>query len=762
MKAKPSLQPYRPAAEKKAPPTPQTDPPVSVGQRILALLWGGIRWSFRLSVLLVLLGLAATGGALAGLKYSLEKQLPDISRLERYAPVETTEILDHNGKVLHRLYGEENRKIVALHDVPDYVQKAVIAAEDARFYEHYGIDPIGLLRALRINLDRKQTVQGGSTITQQVVKNMFLTPERTAQRKLAEMWMAYQVEQRYSKAQILELYLNQIYWGHNAYGIESAAQNYFGKPTQQLNLAEGALLAGILTGPELYSPYRSPEQAKARQNLTLTRMVEVGFISQTQATEANSQKLVYPGIKAGSMRYPYFTSYVLSILKHNYGDSEVFKRGLRVHTTLNQDWQDFAEKSLREHVLKHKRSRVSQAALVAIDNNTGFVRAIVGGTDFEASQFNRAWQAQRQPGSAFKPFVYLAAFAKGYQPAHLELDEAIQYRYGSYVWKPRNYGGGHAGSMTLQRALERSNNIIAVKLGERVGNGNVIETAHKLGIRSPLRNVLSLALGPSEVNPLEMANAYSTIARGGLYLEPTPILWIEDRFGNVIEDNRRRYAERVASAEATGSLVQILKGVIQRGTAPEARIGRPAGGKTGTTSDHKDAWFVGFTPQVTTAVWIGNDKPIQMYGYATGGHLSAPLWAKFMRHIHSNLPVLDFEHGKGLPPLLAGIKIDDTENGTGFLEQYERLNARKEENDKVITDPFLINPDDLAMSIDRSVPLTLPQSAGTPAPATDWDPPPGQVQPTQPTRAGKQQMVGEFDQLLKELDRLEIPVTSNE
>ena len=759
MKTNSPLQPYRSIKPSPKPEKSLSEENQSFGQKMLGFLWGLTRWTFRLGVMACLLIVAGAGGSYMGLKYSLEKQLPDISKLELYAPIETTEILDAQGQTLYSLYGEENRRVVPLQEVPDLVQKAVITAEDARFYEHFGVDPMGLARAVKINFDSGLALQGGSTITQQVIKNMFLTPERTIERKLAEMWMAVKVEERYSKAQILELYLNQIYWGHNAYGIEAAAQNYFGKPVKQLELAEGALLAGILTGPEIYSPYRAPDKAKYRQKLTLDRMVEIGFISQQEADKAYARKLVYPGVKKGVMRYPYFTSYVLSVLKHNYGDSEVFKRGMRVHTTLNKDWQTGGEKLLREHIARNARSRVSQGALIAIENETGFVRAIIGGTGFEKSQFNRAWQAQRQPGSAFKPFVYLAAFARGYEPDHIEVDEPIQYRYGSYVWKPRNYSGGHSGPQTLQRALEHSNNIIAVKLAERVGNGNVIEMAHKLGVRSPLRNVLSLALGPSEITPLEMASAYSTIARGGTYLEPTPILWIEDRFGNIIEDNRRRYAERVVSLEATGKVIHLMKGVIARGTAPQARIGRPAGGKTGTTSDHKDAWFVGFTPQITAATWIGNDQPISMYGYATGGHLSAPLWASFMRMIHKDLKIEDFPQARGMLPILAGKKIDDSEDGgTGFLAQYERLNAKEEPTEP--KENTLINPGDLSIPIEETLPMELPATAATQSPASL---PMIQEQRANPPQSLKRdkKIVTELDQLIRELDRLDIPEQKN-
>lgn len=743
------LRPYRPDSYQIEHDRPYQRPV----QRLKSIIYQTFRWTFRLSTLLILLGVSSVSGAFFGMKKNFQ-HLPPVSKLEYYAPVESTEIFDEKGTLLFKRHGEENRKVVALQDIPGHVQRAVIAAEDARFYEHQGIDIKGLVRALKVNFDKGAVAQGGSSITQQVVKNLFLTPERTVQRKLAEMWMAVQVEQRYSKAQILELYLNQVYWGHNAYGIQAAATNYFGKPVQKLSLAEGALLAGLLTGPELYSPYHNAEAAQIRQKLTLERMVDTGQITPAEKATAEKQKLTYPGIRQGSMKSPYFTSYVLAVLKQNYGNSLAYKNGLKVYTTLNADWQKQGESMLKQHVNAHRRSRVSEAAMVAIENKTGFVRAIIGGTGYEKSQFNRAWQAQRQPGSAFKPFVYLTAFARGYRPEHIEIDEPIRYRRGSYIWKPKNYAGGHSGPMTLQRALERSNNIIAVKLAERVGNGSVIETAHRLGIRSPLRNVLSLALGPSEVTPLEMASAYRTIAEGGDYLEPTPILWIEDRFGNIIEDNRHRQAENMYSRSATEMLIPLMVGVIERGTAPQARIGRQAAGKTGTTSDNKDAWFVGFTPDITTAVWVGNDKPQTLYG-ATGGRIAAPLWARFMRYMHKGIPPHKFEFIKGLP-VFKGIPISSDETGD-FQGQYERLSPSSAPS----VDPFLSNPESFSVSTEdldidlQEVPVALPSSAQLPpnnAPING-----AITTPDQRTRSQDKKVVSELDQLLKELDRLEVP-----
>lgn len=746
----PHFRPYRPDSFH----TPEKIKKQETNSRLKHWLKNGFRWSFRLSVFALLLFVAGVSGAFFGIKKNFQ-HLPQVSSLEYYAPVESTEIFDSKGKLLYKRHGEENRKVVALQEIPLHVQRAVIAAEDARFYEHRGIDVKGLARALKVNLNQREVVQGGSSITQQVVKNLFLTPERTVQRKLAEMWMAIQVERRYSKAQILELYMNQVYWGHNAYGVQAAAINYFGKSVQNLTLAEGALLAGLLTGPELYSPYHNKVAAKTRQQLTLDRMVKTGSLTPAEAQKAKAQPLKYPGIRQGAMKMPYFTSYVLAMLKKNYGNSQAFKNGLKVYTSVNEDWQKQGEALLNAHVQQWRRSRVSEAALVAIENETGFVRAIVGGTGYHKSQFNRAWQAQRQPGSAFKPFVYLTAFARGYRPEHIEVDEPIKYTRGSYMWQPKNYGGGHSGSMTLQRALERSNNIIAVKLAERVGNGSIIETAHRLGIRSPLSNVWSLALGPSEVNPLEMASAYRTIARGGDYLEPTPILWIEDRFGNIIEDNRQRQAENVYSRSATEMLIPLMVGVIERGTAPQARIGRAAAGKTGTTSDNKDVWFVGFTPDITTAVWIGNDKPQTLYG-GTGGGIAAPLWAKFMRMAHKNIPKHSFPFMKGLP-IYKGVPINTDETGL-FQAAYQRLLPDKPEPS---LDPFLANPDsfkvspeDLNISL-TEVPVILPSSAQLPANNAPIN---SQItNPGTPQNPQDKKVVSELDQLLKELDRLEVP-----
>ena len=353
MSNSPGFRPYRPTSY--TPPEKQNAPkPLRL---VGTIVWQTLRWSVRLSTALILLILSGASGAFFGMQQNF-RNLPSVAKLENYAPVETTEFFDAKGNLLYKMHGEENRKVVNLQDVPLHVQRAVIAAEDARFYEHQGIDLKGLARALKVNYTTGNLSQGGSSITQQVVKNMFLTPERTIPRKLAEMWMAVQVEQRYSKAQILELYLNQIYWGHNAYGIQAASINYFGKSVQSLSVAEGAMLAGLLTGPELYSPYRNPEGALIRQQLTLNRMVETHMITPAESAAAKKEPMKHPGIKAGEMKVPYFTSYALAVVKQNYGGSQAFKRGLKVYTTINRDLQSKGEEMLKNHVYRLRRARV--------------------------------------------------------------------------------------------------------------------------------------------------------------------------------------------------------------------------------------------------------------------------------------------------------------------------------------------------------------------------------------------------------------------
>jgi 1A family penicillin-binding protein len=590
----------------------------------------------RLLIFMTSVVLAGVIGCGAGLSASLA-QLPDVSSLDRYVPHETSKIYDRKGHLIANVHGEENRVVIPLHDIPKFVQQAIIAMEDTDFYNHYGVDPKGITRALLVNVAEGGSVEGASTLTQQLAKNMFLEPAKTLPRKIAEAWLAIQIEHHYSKAKILEMYLNQVYWGHNGYGIEAAAQNYFGKSTRQLTLAESAMLAGILRGPEYFSPYRNAKGAKHLQELVIDRMVLAGFINRRVADAAKSEKLSYPGITSYAYKVPWFTTSVIKALKEKYGEDMVMKGGLRVHTTLDMDLQAKAEAMVKEAVAANKIYNIHQAALVAVEAKTGYVRAVVGGVDFNKSKFNRAVQALRPPGSTFKPFVYLAGLKAGYSPGTVVVDEPVSLPSGSgQYYSPNNYDHRFRGPITVRQALASSVNIVAIKIGYDVGIPQVIKTAQALGIKSSLGENLSLPLGTSEVTPYEMAGAYATLANDGVRAETTMVTKVLDRNGRVLEQHTGK-GKRVYDANPVRLLTSMMEGVIQYGTATAAGIGRPAAGKTGTTSDARDVWFVGFTPELSCAVWMGNDDNSKLWYGSTGGAICAPLWSRFMRYAHRNV-----------------------------------------------------------------------------------------------------------------------------
>lgn len=595
----------------------------------------------RLALFFTSVLVAGILGAFGGLAVTLSR-LPDVTKLQHYVPHETTKIFDKDGHLLANVHGEENRVVLPLHDIPKSLQHAVIAMEDTDFYEHYGINPKGIGRALLVNVAEGQTVEGASTLTQQLAKNLFLEPAKTLPRKIAEAWLAIQIEHHYGKSQILEMYLNQVYWGHNAYGVEAAALNYFGKSSRKLTLAESAMLAGILRGPEYFSPYRNPKGATKLQRLVLERMLFAGFINKKQYENARKQELKHPGITSYAYKVPYFTAWMIQQLVERYGAERVMKGGLRVYTTLDLDLQVKAEQMVRDAVAKNSLYNIHQAALVAIEPKTGHVRAIVGGTDFKKTKFNRATQALRPPGSTFKPFVYLAALAAGYTPETEIDDEPISIPIGNgQVYSPNNYDYKFRGPITLRRALESSVNIVAVKLGYVVGLEKVIQAAQAFGVTSKMGENLSLPLGTSEVTPFEMAAAYAVLANDGMRAGPTMVVKVEDRNGRLLEDNRPQ-AKRVFDAQPVRILNQMMKGVISHGTGTAARMGRPAAGKTGTTSDARDVWFVGFTPDLACAVWMGNDDNSKLNYGSTGGTLCAPLWRQFMLYAHRGIKARDF------------------------------------------------------------------------------------------------------------------------
>ncbi len=587
---------------------------------------------------------SVVAGGLVGLATSF-RNLPDVRVLRGYVPSETTYIYDIKGKELASLHGEANREVVKLDQISPDLKRAVLAMEDSHFYMHHGINPNSVGRALRANWQEGSVVEGGSTLTMQLVKNLFLSRERKFSRKIAEAVLAIRLEQIFNKDQILEMYLNQIYWGHNNYGIQTAAQSYFGKSATTLNLAESAMLAGLIQSPEEYSPFVNMKVAKARQEVVLGRMRELGWITADQAEAARKQPLKLGKVTSWQRsELPYITEAVVAELNERFGRDAVLKGGMRVQTTIDTNFQRMAEETVaRGHAnIRYRGLYAGQVSLAAVDPRTHFVKALVGGVSYKKSQFNRAIQARRQPGSAFKPFVYYTAFATGkYGPSSTVMDTPVSYRDGSGWYSPRNYGGGYSGAMTIRTALTVSANVPAVKLGRAVGLDKVIETCRTLGIKSPMEPVTSLPLGAIGLTPLEMAGAYATFASNGWYSDTTIIVRVTDSSGNVLLDNTPK-PKLVLDPWATASLTNVLQGVINGGTGKAAQIGRPAAGKTGTTSSERDVWFVGYTPQLAAAVWIGNDNNRPLGGGATGGGYAAPIWRNFMLKALKNEPVQSF------------------------------------------------------------------------------------------------------------------------
>jgi 1A family penicillin-binding protein len=590
---------------------------------------------------IVTLGSAVAAGSLVGLAISF-RNLPDVRILQSYTPSETSYIYDIKGRVLASLHDEANREVVPLNRISPHLKRAVLAIEDSSFYQHPGINPASIMRAFLANLEQGRTVEGGSTVTMQLVKNLFLTPQRKISRKVVEAVLSLRLEQILDKDDILELYLNQVYWGHNNYGVETAAQSYFNKSAADLTLAESAMMAGLIQAPEQYSPFLNYQLAKQRQSLVLSRMRDLEWITPEEEKAARAQPLLVGQVTSfRSSILPYVTTAVEQELNNRFGRESVLKGGMRIQTTVDYNFQRMAEESVKQSY-RNLGGRVDQIALVAVDPRTHFVKAMVGGVDYQKSQFNRAIQAVRQPGSAFKPFVYYTAFATGrYTPDSSIQDSPVSYRDGSTVYSPKNYGGGFSGSVSIRRAIEVSLNIPAVRLGQTVGLNKVIETCRTLGFKSPLEPVLSLPLGSEDVTPLEMAGAYATFANGGWHSDTTFIVQVADSSGNVLLDNTPE-PRLVLDPWAVASLNSVLKGVISQGTATSANIGRPAAGKTGTTDSERDIWFVGYVPQLSVAVWAGNDnyRPIG-YG-ATGGGYVAPIWRRFMLKALQGVPPQDF------------------------------------------------------------------------------------------------------------------------
>lgn len=593
---------------------------------------------------ITMLGSAIAAGGLVGLAISF-RNLPDVRVLRTYIPAETSYIYDIKGKLLSSIHGEANREVTPLDKISPELKRAVIAIEDSNFYYHKGINPISVGRALVVNYQKGSVREGSSTLTMQLMKNVFLSRQRTFSRKLAEGVLAIRIEQILTKDQILEMYLNQIYWGHNNYGAQTAARSYFNKSAGTLTLAESAMMAGLIKAPQEYSPFVDMKKATEQQRTVLRRMRDLGWITPQEETKARAQK-----IKLGTIRSfqgsasPYVTNAASRELVQRFGRDAVLKGGMRIQTTVDAKMQTMAEETVVtwHRRLRRQGVRADQMALVAIDPRTHFVKALVGGVNPKKSEFNRAIQAIRQPGSAFKPFVYYAAFATGkYTPNSIVSDTPVRYREASGYYYPKNYDSTFSGAISIRKALEVSRNIPAIKIGRAVGMNKVIETCRILGINSPMEPVTSLPLGAIGVTPLEMANAYATFANYGWQSEPTVIVRVTDSAGNVLLDNTPK-PQLVLEPWAAASLTSVMQGVINNGTGKAAQIGRPAAGKTGTTSSERDIWFVGYVPQLATAVWVGNDNYRPLGKGSTGGTFVAPIWRDFMSKALKGTPAQNF------------------------------------------------------------------------------------------------------------------------
>lgn len=616
-------------------------------------------------VLIVLLGLAAA----LTLVFLLLQPLPAPQ------PPLASEIYDANGQLVGTI-GTQRRIEVTLNQVPLDFQRAIVAIEDHRFFQHRGVDLRGILRAIWINIRTLERRHGASTITQQLARNAYgLTQKKLFTRKVREAIIALKLERRYTKEEILEMYINTIYFGHGCYGVEAAARIYFDKPASQLTLPESALLAGIVRGPAIYSPYINMEKAKDRRNLVLDRMAEVGFITHERAERAKQVPIEVAGLPEGGYNIDHFRNAVVHYLVNElFKDRPLEERyellrtgGLKIYTTMDLNMQEAAERAV-EWWDKQPRYEGLQIALTAVDPSTGAVRAIVGSRDLSKSAWIRAF-ARRSPGSAFKPFLYLAALeSRQYTAASVFVSEPAQFdiRGQDEPYVPTEWIEGYFGPLTLREAIARSSNVVTLKLNYQMASNpysgpwsqQLIDAAHRLGITSPLEPVLSLPLGVSPVTPLEMAAAYAAFANGGYRVEPYYIARIVDRNGRVLLENRPRLVQ-AADPRAVYIVTDMLRDVIYSniGTGRALRDwfdGRPIAGKTGTSQDGKDGWFVGFSPQISCAVWTGDDQN-QISGLSGVG-TAGEVWARFMAEALRNLPYKDFERPAGL----VNVRVDKT------------------------------------------------------------------------------------------------------
>ena len=559
--------------------------------------------------------------------------LPDIRSIDDYRPQVATLILDRNNRPIDSI-AKEFRMVIPYAEMPPLLPQAFVAAEDSRFWEHTGLDLWSIIRAAFNNLRAGRRSQGGSTITQQVTRALLLTREKTYLRKIAEAVLSFRLEHVLSKEDILAIYLNEIYLGEGAYGIEAAARTYFGKKASQLTLADISILAGLPQSPTNYSPLRQPEAARARQRYVLNRMAEDGIITVDAARTAFDQGLQLAGDWRKSIN-GYFAHYVRNQLLTRYSETDLYQKGLTVATTVDSDLQQAAAHAILDGVAKvvgrHPQQATPQGALVALDTASGRIRAMIGGVDFNENQYNRTLQANRQPGSAFKPLLYAAALEKGISPGTVLNDTPLSLPSGNgQSWQPRNFKNEYHRSLPLTEALVHSSNVVAVRLLQQTGLDNLTLLAQKMGVTAPLQPDLTLALGASPVSILEMTAAYTAFANQGMYHAPVGITRISDRDGRVTPWPQSS-GRQVISAQTAAWLNGALTQVVRRGTGKNAAGIPGASGKTGTTDNYVDAWFIGSTPDLTAGVWIGYDHNTSLGQGETGGQAAAPVWKNFMQ-----------------------------------------------------------------------------------------------------------------------------------
>ncbi|MDH3198240.1 MAG: PBP1A family penicillin-binding protein [Candidatus Krumholzibacteria bacterium] len=613
----------------------------------------------RSSILLrVLAGLVVVAaGTTFGAYQYFSRDLPSTARLEMIEPSLKTQVFARDRSLIGEFYIED-RALVPLEEIPPHLVDAVIAIEDRKFYSHWGVDIFGIARAMLANIRTGRYAQGGSTITQQLARNLFDMFENTLMRKIKEALLAVRIERAYSKNEILEMYLNQIYFGAGAHGVEAAARVFYGKSAKDLTLSEAALIAGLPKNPRDYSPIYHLDRALQRRSVVLQAMVDTGALTPEQARTAEAEPTEVSGGRADRSRYAeYFLEEVRQHLEARYGADRLYHDGLKVYTGLDPYLQHVAEDSMEAQMQRMERQRdyeftlalhdsalargedpgkplYLQSAVVAIDVQTGLVRAMVGGRSFEHSKFNRAVQARRQPGSAFKPFIFLSAIENGYTPADILLDAPIVLDLpNGDVWKPRNFTERFEGEVTLRHALNFSINIAAIRLLMALGPMAAINNAHRMGIKSELEAVYALALGVSEVTLMELTNAYATLASGGMRGEPLLVERVVDREGRVLEENTV-YREEVLDPRSTYLMTNLLESVVNEGYGRNARLygfKEPAAGKTGTTDECTDAWFVGFTRELAVGVWSGFDLKQSMGRRMTGARVSLPTWTEVMK-----------------------------------------------------------------------------------------------------------------------------------